>query len=282
MATESPYDESLKACPLCGGGQIRPYDRDFRGHSIWLCKSCRTKFMNPQHSDNSLAKFYAGYISAESAERIAWRRRQKESHFDVLARFAHGGKCLCVGCGDGMELVLARERGFDAEGYDVDPATTSRVMKATGMRVHTGDFMALGIPDGSFDCVYMDQVIEHPKNPGKYLRKACSILKPGGILYLGLPNISSVSGMWKTMLGKLGLKGRSRGKHYGTEHHLFYYAPGQFAGLLSRHYGLDVVLVAGDPAPGTGALKAWLQQRLPVLGSTFIVIARIAGKNMTK
>jgi len=274
MDVENLYDEPLKLCPLCGSGQILAYDRDFRGHSIWLCGACGTKFMNPRRSDSSLAKYYSGYIVPESPERIAWRRRQKELHFDVLMRFVKGGRCLCVGCGDGMELVLARERGFDVEGYDVDPATTSRVMQATGVRVHTGDFPALPVPDHSFDCVYMDQVLEHPKNPAQYLHKACSILKPGGVLYLGLPNISSLSGIWKTTLGKLGLKTRSRGKHYGTEHHHFYYAPWQLARLLDKCYGMEVMLVAGDPAPGTGRLAAWFQRRIPALGSTFIIIAR--------
>jgi SAM-dependent methyltransferase len=248
------------------------FDHDFLGHRISRCAACGTCLMNPQHSDAALADYYASYITEETPERKAWRRAQKERRFDLLTRYVTSGRCLCVGCGDGLELVIARERGLAPEGYDVDADTVSDVARDTGVVVRTGDFLALDVPAGSYDCLYMDQVIEHPKNPGDYLKQAHALLKPGGILYMGLPNIGSLSNRYKTLIGKLGLKNRSRGKHYATTHHLSYFAPGQFSRLLRDHYGFRIRQVSGDPSPKAGRWKTWCERRFPVLGSTFVVI----------
>ncbi len=269
----SSYDAPLSACPLCGSTALREVDHDFRGHRISRCTPCGSRFMNPQHSDAALADFYSHYITEETEERKAYRRAQKDRRFDLLTRYVTSGRCLCVGCGDGLELRIARERGLEPEGYDIDVPTVEAVRRETGLTVHTGDFLALGLPAGHYDCLYMDQVIEHPKHPGTYLRQARHLLKPGGILYVGLPNIGSLSNRYKTLLGKLGLKNRSRGKHYATLHHLSYFAPRQFRRLLRDHYGFRVRRVCGDPSPKTTGLGAWLERRFPVLGSTFVVIA---------
>jgi len=272
------YDPPLKQCPACDSPGMRYADRDFLGNTISLCTQCRTKFMNPQYSDAYLRQYYSSYITPESPARLAWRRLQKESHFDVLARFSRSGRCLCVGCGDGLELRVAKAAGFDVEGYDVDMATTRAVMESVGARVHTGPFAGLNIPNDTYDCLYMDQVLEHLKNPQSYLRTARRLLKPNGILYVGLPNIGSVSCALKTVLGKLGMKNATRGKHYGTRHHHLYFAPRQFANLLRTSYNFEVLSVAGDPPPSRGPLRTRVERQFPVLGSTFILIARKPSK----
>lgn len=271
------YDPPLNRCPACESAETRHDDHDFRGHHIWLCARCGTWFMNPPYSDRHLRNYYAGYITRETPERVAWRRRQKEARFRILARFCPSGKCLCVGCGDGLELDVARKWGYKVEGCDVDPATTQRVGESLGVPVHAGFLPDLNLPEGDYACIYMDQVLEHLKTPRHYLRTARRLLRPGGILYIGLPNLGSISCVVKTRLGKMGLKKATRGRHYGTRHHLLGFAPGPFRKLLSDVYDFEVLRVMGDPAPSRGFIRAALERRLPVLGSTFILIARKPG-----
>ena len=271
------YDPPLKQCPACESADTRPDDRDFRGNCIWRCARCGTRFMNPPYSDRHLRDYYAGYITSETPERLAWRRRQKEAHLRVLARFCPSGRCLCVGCGDGLELAVAREMGYEVEGCDVDPATTRRVSEALGVPVHAGFLADLNLPEGAYDGVYMDQVLEHLNAPRPALLAARRLLRPNGILYVGLPNIGSASCRLKMILGKMGLKRASRGRHYGSLHHLLYFAPRPFRNLLSRFYDFEVLQVSGDPAPSRGVLRARLERRFPILGSTFILIARKPG-----
>lgn len=275
------YDAPLAACPLCGSPSIAPYDRDHRGARIARCAACGVRFMNPQYTDAYLADYYATYIHEEldSPERRRWRLAQKTANLALIERYVRPGRFFSIGSGDGTELEVARARGWSAEGYDVDPVTTARIAQKVGVPVHTGDLFALPLPPGAYDCVYLDQVLEHPKHPADYLRLCHRLLRPEGVLYLGVPNIGSLASTWKTWLGRAGLKRRRRGRHYDTFHHLFYYSPDTLPPLLESRFGFAVARVQGDPKPRLdrwqlGALRDALDRRVPQLDSSFVVVAR--------
>jgi len=237
--------------------------------------------MNPQYTDAYLAAFYAQYITAEypfGPEILAISSQRRRGIFALIGQHVPVGRLLSIGCGDGLELQIARQQGWAVEGYDVDPATTERVARKLGVPVYSGDLCGLRLPEASYDCVYMDQVLEHPKRPQDSLREARRLLRPGGVLFVGCPNIRSIASAGKTLLERLGLKRRNRGRHYDTQHHLFYYSPGVLRRILQRHYGFRVLLVQGDPLVWRrklpGRLYVLLCQRLPCLDSTFRMLAR--------
>ena len=281
------FDMPLAACPMCGTTRVREYDFDFRGCFISQCGSCGVKFMNPQYTDNYLDQYYATYVDEFQAGHHPdqHKRRQISKADDIrfIGRYIEPGRFLGVGCGDGKELLIARELGWEIEGFDVDQETTQRVEEQIGAPVYSGDFCELGLPDDFYDCVYMDQVLEHPKNPQDYLREVRRILKPGGVLLIGCPNIMSASSIFKTALGKLGLKSR-RGKHYDTFHHLFYYSPRNLKQIIERNFGYRVLAAEGAPLGGVknhieGAglmsrLSLALRRKLPVLEGTFRLLAQ--------
>jgi len=279
-ASGPAYDPRLSRCPLCGQAALREFDRDDEGHVIDRCGGCGVKLLNPQYSDEWLRHFYAGYTTPLGDHDGKWRKQPevrragKTKALEWIARHGRKGRILMVGCGDGLELLVARDLGWQPEGHDVDPATTAQVAAATGIPVHCGEFTALPFADGSFDAVFLDQVIEHPKNPGDFLRTAARVLAPGGILYLGLPNIGGLSNRGKTLLGRLGLKRRRRGRHYACKHHLFYYEPRVMARLLRRHYGFEVLGARGSPKPSRRGALGWFGDRLPFLDSSFRILAR--------
>jgi len=289
MGNAPQFDRPLTACTLCGSAKIRRFDRDFRGRAIFRCRECGLKLMNPPYCDAYLAAYYARYIP-EPAEvepiRQARRRMSKIDDMALVERCVEPGRLLSIGCGDGLELQIAAMHGWEAEGYDVDPLTTRRVAARTGRPVYCGDFFSLGLPSDYYDCVFMDQVLEHPKNPGDYLREAYRILRPVGVLFVGCPNIESIASQWKTLLGKVGLK-RTRGKHYDTTHHLSYFSPWQLRRALRTHFGFEVVVIEGDPLSGQkprlenrtrcGRLMTRLRRRFPVLEGTFRIVARKPG-----
>jgi SAM-dependent methyltransferase len=274
------FDPPLVECPLCRSRRLRFYDRDWRGITICRCCGCGVKLMNPQYSDAYLAAFYASYITpyypfAEDIRVMALKR--KAEILTRISNYASAGRFFSIGCGDGIELTAARERGWKVEGYDVDPATTQRVAKALDVPVYCGPLGQLRLPANSYDCVYMDQVLEHPKRPAECLLEASRILRPRGVLFVGCPNIMSLSAVGKTLLGRLHLK-RSRGKHYDTAHHLFYYSPRVLRNLLEQRYGFKVLHVQGDPLIWQRRdlpwIKASAQRFWPCLDSTFQLFAR--------
>lgn len=280
---ESDFDAPLTHCPLCRAPTPRRLLTDLYGHHLDRCRACSSVFMNPQYSDAHQQRLYSGYINLHPDEANHKRRRDpavrtagKTAGLQLLARYAPvRRRILMVGCGDGLELQVARDLGWQPEGYDVDPATTAAVAAQHDVTVHCGAFAELPARAGPFDAVFLDQVIEHPKDPAAYLRTCRELLCPGGVLYLGTPNIGSLSNQLKTWADRLGWRGRGRlGKHFNTRHHLFFFAPGQLARLLRRHFGLEVCAVRNSCKPQRNLLTARFGRLLPCLDSSFVIVAR--------
>ena len=276
----SDYDPPRHTCPLCDGGPLVRHLTDFRGHGIDGCRACGVEFMNPQYSDAALERFYAGYIclhpeaaGATFRSRPDVRRTGKQRALDLLARFAPGRRMLMVGCGDGLELQAAKACGWQPEGYDVDARTTAAVAAREGVTVHCGAFHDLPARTGGYDAIWLDQVIEHPKDPGRYLATCRALLRPGGVVYLGMPNLGSLSNRLKTLADRLGLRGK-RGRHYNTRHHVTFFRPSVLVRHLRERLGMDVLTVRGSPKPQRNPLTALVNPLGPLLDSSFVVIAR--------
>lgn len=286
MARNAPapeFDAPLVACPICRNDRLADFDRDAWGIRIARCPSCGIRLMNPQYSDDALQAFYARYIDeiegAHSAER-QWRRRQtKDRNLALIERFVSPGSLLSVGSGDGLEIEVALDRGWSVQGYDVDEESAREISIRTGVPVLSGAFIEHDFDGARFDCVLMDQVIEHVKDPATHLRHVRGLVKDTGVVYIGTPNIGSISSRMKTLLGRIGLKRRSRGKHYDTWHHLFYFTPSALRTILERHNAFDVLLHEGDPkAPRKSGPRRRVADRLrarfPMLDSSQRIIVR--------
>jgi 2-polyprenyl-3-methyl-5-hydroxy-6-metoxy-1,4-benzoquinol methylase len=201
------------------------------------------------------------------------RRAAKRRSIELLARFSTGRRILMVGCGDGLEIDEAKAAGWQPEGYDVDAATTAAVAARAGVRVHSGDFHALPATTGDFDAVYLDQVIEHPKDPGRYLATCHALLRDGGVVFLGMPNLGSLSNRLKTLADRLHLR-RKLGRHYNTRHHLTFFTPAVLVRHLEQRLGMQVLCVRASLKPQRNPLVAVLARLGPVFDSSFFVIAR--------
>ena len=275
------YDRPRTTCPLCDGGPLVRRLVDFRGHGIDRCRGCGVEFMNPQYSDAALQRFYAGYINlhpddakpASFRSRPATRLAGKQRGLELLHQHATGHRILMVGCGDGLELQVAKANGWQPEGYDVDPTTTAAVAAREGVPVHCGDFHALPGRVLPFDALWLDQVIEHPKDPGRYLATCRALLRPGGVLYLGMPNLGSLTNRLKTLADRCGLRSR-RGRHFNTRHHLTFFRPSVLVRHLRERLGMDVLLVRTSPKPQRNPLVALLGRCGPLFDSSFVVVAR--------
>lgn len=277
------FDAPLVACPLCGSDRLKGFDRDAWSITISRCAFCDVRFMNPLYTDRALEAFYASYTDdferTQSAERRERRQRAKNGNLALVESFVRPGRMMSVGSGDGMEIEVGLRRGWSVTGFDVDRDAAEAVAVRTGAPVLSGSLFDHDLADAEFECVFMDQVLEHPKNPGDYLRLAHRLLRPNGVLYIGTPNIGSISSRAKRLQGRVGSKRKSRGKHYDTWHHLFYYTPRALRNVLEHYYNFDVLLHQGDPKPmkGAGPLRRvadGIRRRYPLMDSSQRVIAR--------
>lgn len=230
---EGDYDAPLTACPLCCATALCDHHHDEKGRRIQRCTGCGVQFMNPQYSDDYLRRYYAGYIRVEP-ETDEPNRFLHGYNLDLITERTGGpGALLDIGCGRGHLLRVARDRGWRTVGYDVDPGTVATVSAEFDLEIHSGEFLDLPLPDGRFDVVAMHHVLEHLKDPPPVLARIRRLLRPGGRLFVALPNIEGLSSTLKFSLEKMGLRRRGLGAYYDADHHLFYFSPATLTDFLA-------------------------------------------------
>ena len=99
------------------------------------------------------------------------------------------GAALDLGCGDGVNSSWLIEH-FDtlyASDYNL-----SRLLRAAGLprppKLFLADITDYPAPDAAFDVVFFNHVLEHIPDDRRALAEVYRILKPGGLLILGVPN----------------------------------------------------------------------------------------------
>lgn len=98
-------------------------------------------------------------------------------------------RLLDIGCGNGDFLVRAREAGWHVTGLDFDPAAANLV-RSRGIEVYVGRLAEHPFTEASFDVVTANQVIEHVHAPVEWLRTCWRLVRPGGFLWIGTPNLN--------------------------------------------------------------------------------------------
>jgi SAM-dependent methyltransferase len=99
-----------------------------------------------------------------------------------------------LGYGSGNWLLAMSALGYrNLFGYDVDVnSNNDDRLRRAGIRTWHGAFLEQEIPEGAFDCIRLEHVLEHLLNPIEVLEKCRSMLRPNGVLVLNLP----CSGSW--------------------------------------------------------------------------------------
>ncbi len=100
-------------------------------------------------------------------------------------------RLLDVGCGSGRFLARAKKAGWRTFGCDPDPSARAAAT-GCGAEVRNGSAEVWLDQAGTFDAVTLSHVLEHVPEPVSTLKILCTLLRPGGFLYLDLPNISSL------------------------------------------------------------------------------------------
>lgn len=110
-----------------------------------------------------------------------------------IAPIVAGETVLDVGCGAGMDLLLAARRtgvSGRAIGIDMTEAMRDRAMNcaaAAGLanvEVHKADATAIPLPDGAADVVISNGVLNLVPEKDKAFREIYRVLRPGGRLQL--------------------------------------------------------------------------------------------------
>jgi SAM-dependent methyltransferase len=117
-----------------------------------------------------------------------WRRGQ-DRRLALIQQYVdlHGKRMLDIGCGLGMYVEKLRQFSDQVHGCDVDP---EKVFKASTRlpNIHLAAAEDLPFPDGSFDVILLNEVIEHVDDDRATIREAYRCLAPGGQIIIYAPN----------------------------------------------------------------------------------------------
>jgi len=134
------------------------------------------------------------------------------------------GRLLDIGCAIGTELVVARERGWQAIGTELSSSSV-RVARGQGLDVRDRLLNECDFPDGRFDLVTLNHVLEHIHEPRPFLAEVRRVMNDDGLLFISVPNVNA----WMRYLLR---------RNYSwtfQDDHFCHFSPPSLSRLLARH-----------------------------------------------
>jgi SAM-dependent methyltransferase len=292
------------SCPVCRSVNIRLHlddedaalDPSIFGSSrskithgrILRCVACGFGFRQVRSNSAEMAELYRRMDVGVYESETVGRKTTALRHLNLLKRFTttNPGKVLDAGCASGYFLHEARLAGWSVAGVEPCEPLYAKASESLGadaeLRCSTlehADFMP-----SSFDAVTLWDVLEHVPEPAGFMTLCGALLKPGGRLFVNVPDLDS-------------LEARVLGKRWPLllAEHLNYFNRrslricGEMAGLKWIHFGrrrvsfsLDYILfrLSQHRIPGTGLAREFMgplvrKMSLPIyLGETFGVWSR--------
>jgi SAM-dependent methyltransferase len=211
--------------------------------NLFECKNCGIISIIPLPSDGQLTEYYSVYSKDASVTFL----KRAGSRFPFLRRMYHrlsgdvdprdfveipeGARVLDYGCGHGSYLADFQARGVNISGAEIAENLVEACC-AHGFDVRRVEHPdRIPFDDNEFHVVYLMQVFEHLRDPSGFMQELNRVLKPGGTLYIAVPNKKSV---WRKVFGKNWVSG------WFAPFHLFHYDHTTLS-LIARRHGFDPI-----------------------------------------
>jgi len=257
----------IKNCALCGGDNFKTVYKTYDHHygikgdyTFDQCQNCNLVFLNPVPTEEYLTSQYPTdyYAYQEFYEKKP--SLIKKIYKDYLVKiktkdpkFDAPGKILDIGCGSGLFLYKMKQQGWEVYGEEVNASAAKLGNDAENLNIHIGDLMSAKYESNFFDYVRSNHSLEHITNPNEVLEEVHRILKPGGKLFIGVPNIDSFNARlfkeyWWYLCAPV---------------HAFNYSIATLTQMLEKHgFVVEKVHHNGDYAGILGSLQLYLNRNI--------------------
>ena len=191
---ESDYYREYHRCRTCGHflGWLpfsidRLYAADYVDSTYGGLDGIRRTFarimaLPPERSDNR--------------QRVRWIHDALSRHGGAIPGEADKPRLLDVGFGLGVFPAAMQAEGWECDGIDLDDRQVEHAREYLGITAYQEDLTSIaGV--GPFDLITFNKVLEHVEKPEELLAASARLLKPGGLVYVELPDgEGALSGGW--------------------------------------------------------------------------------------
>jgi SAM-dependent methyltransferase len=246
-------------CWACG----EPTIASARSPALVECPACGLAFQ-PERAREELRALYrdsyfADYEGGDYAEAESARRREASVRLRFVEQYAEGGRLLELGCAAGYFLAEARAAGFEVAGVEASATMARLARERFGVAVEAGFVDEIALPAATYDVVCAWHVLEHIPEPLVDLQRLHRCLRPGGLLFVEVPNFASVRARREGV----------RWRPLDLSHHVVQFSPDALAALL-RSAGFELCAVDTVPfavyRPPLRALAAHARQGMILRG----------------
>ncbi len=164
---------------------------------IYHCLACGAFFIPDAQLPHLRLKEYYNESPIDSVY-LGDEKGRRRTALRVLRTLAHTGaktgeKLLDFGCSAGIFLAEARDVGYAVSGVELSKQSVEYA-RATYRLEHVqcgGEELLNAFPENHFDIVTAFDVLEHVPSPITTLNALRRVMKPGGLMVLTFPDISS-------------------------------------------------------------------------------------------
>ena len=183
-------------CSVCLGSGWDEIDPAVSGYRLFECRRCRCCLIDADRAP--LHELYEGYYAGDSAQRLSgifqvlWRLLRRKKARLIMGGLPAGAQVCDVGCERGELLHVLKQAGCRVVGTQLSESASRFARERFGIEVHVGELAQAPFAEGSFDAILMIHVLEHLPQPEAYVSQIRRLLKPGGVLWIEVPN----AGCW--------------------------------------------------------------------------------------
>lgn len=221
-------------CCVCGNKNSDLFHLKYQKEkfAVVTCDTCHFHFIPPYYRKRIE---YTQYKNADVTAAVRagnnWIKVQRHKlRFKFIQPFIKTGKLFDLGAGWGHFMLAGKELGYDVYGVEISEQPYLYCVNDLKLPVDHIDFFQMD-ESKQFDLITMWDVLEHIDKANDFLVKCHALTKPGGYLFLQVPQIDSY----------FAKKHKDNWKMMGLDH-VNYFGKETITQILNRN-GYDVVKI---------------------------------------
>lgn len=169
------------------------YQKPNSNFAVVTCNTCNHYFIPHYYRKQIKYQQYKNEaVTTAVRQGNNWVKIQRHKlRFKFIQKFIKSGYLFDLGAGWGHFMLAAKELGYKIYGVEISEQPYLYCKNDLNLPVDHIDFFELKNSDHQFDVITMWDVLEHIDKADVFLKKCNELTKPGGYLFLQVPQIDS-------------------------------------------------------------------------------------------